>query len=78
MELKVQSDASAGIAMAEKQGLQRTKHLHTGFLWVQQASKNGDVRFEKISTKDNAADLMTKSLERPRIMTLLTAMGMTM
>ena len=76
VKLVVQSDASAGIAMAEKQGLQRTKHLHTGFLWIQEACKNGDVELQKIDTLRNEADLMTKTLEAPRMRYLLGRMGL--
>ena len=74
-EVQVCSDAEAGLAMAQKKGLLRTKHLHTAWLWVQKASETGEVTFVKIPTETNESDLLTKYLARPRIDKLMSTMG---
>ena len=39
---KVMNDASAALGIIKKQGLGRTRHIHTSYLWVQQVNDQGD------------------------------------
>ena len=63
----VKMDATAGKAMVERRGLGRPRHIATRYLWIQQRCKAQDISVEKVATKDNPADLMTKSLDGPRV-----------
>ena len=63
-------DASAAISIISREGLGRTKHVDTQFLWVQEAVRDGRFSVKKIGTNDNPADLMTKGLRGEKIGTL--------
>ena len=41
---------------------QRAKHIHVREMFIKQHVSAGDVAFEKVDTKDNIADLVTKAL----------------
>ena len=36
---KVMSDASAALGIIKRQGLGRTRHIHTSYLWIQQSMR---------------------------------------
>ena len=75
MTIRVGSDASAGIAMASRRGLGKTKHIQAQYLWAQGAVAERGLTLHKISTEANRADLMTKHLPAARTKKLLAAMG---
>ena len=58
----VHSDASAALAMAQRQGLGKLRHLKVQFLWVQERIRGGDFDVKKVHGKYNPADLLTKHL----------------
>ena len=60
---KIMSDASAALDIIKRQGLGRTRHIHTSYLWIQQVNERG-INFSKISGTENCADLFTKPLTR--------------
>ena len=43
---KVMSDASAALGIIKRQGLGRTRHIHTSYLWIQQVNERG-INFSK-------------------------------
>ncbi len=77
MELNatVHSDASAAIAIAQRQGLGKLRHLKVQYLWVQERLRKGDVGIMKVDGKYNPADLMTKHLNCWDLQRHLEAMG---
>ena len=58
----VHSDASAALAIAQRKGLGKVRHLKVQYLWIQDRIKHGDLSVVKVWGKDNPADLMTKHL----------------
>ncbi len=58
----VHSDASAALAIAQRQGLGKLRHLKVQYLWVQERIKCGDLGVAKVLGKQNPADLLTKHL----------------
>ena len=58
----VHSDASAALAIAQRQGLGKLRHLKVQYLWIQERVKSGDFGVKKVAGKDNPADLLTKHL----------------
>ena len=56
-------DASAAMGILNRQGCGKLRHLDTQLLWVQQKQLRGNIRYEKVDTKENPADLMTKGLD---------------
>ena len=74
VELELRMDSTAGKAISERQGLGRTRHIATRFLWVQQRVARGDLRITKWPGKDNPADLMTKALPEASVVRSLLAL----
>ena len=72
----VLTDSKACLGVAHRRGLGRLKHLQIKQLWVQDALREGRIALEKIATADNMADMMTKPLERGRLMYLASLLGM--
>jgi hypothetical protein len=44
----------------------RSKHIHTRFHFIQEASGSGEIRADFISTRGQLADILTKMLPRAR------------
>jgi len=59
---RVHSDASAALAIAQRQGLGRLRHLRVQYLWVQERIRRKDLSVHKVNGKQNPADLLTKHL----------------
>ena len=65
--VRVCSDASAAIGIAQRRGMGKIRHIETNQLWLQEKVACGSVEIEKISTDDNLADHLTKPLPEYRI-----------
>ena len=61
-DLLIWSDASAARAVAARRGLGKVRHLHTRFLWLQEAVAMKAVGLRCIHGKENPADALTKAL----------------
>ena len=62
VDAKIYSDASAALAISQRQGLGKLRHLKVQFLWVQERIRSGDLTVQKVAGVDNPADLLTKHL----------------
>ena len=60
--VEVLADASAALAIVERRGLGKIRHLDTRHLWIQYACARRDVKYRKVAGTVNPADLMTKTL----------------
>ena len=58
----VLGDASAALAIVQRQGIGKLRHLDTNYLWIQEKASRNELRYEKVLGRDNAADLLTKAL----------------
>ncbi len=70
VDLRMCSDASAGISLCKREGLSRAKNIAVQFLRVQA------VFAQKAHTEDNRSDFGTKSLAQARSEHLLRLMWM--
>ena len=59
---KVHTDSTAALGMVFRFGLGRTRHVRVQYFWTQQKVQDKEFVVEKVDTKENVADLMTKSL----------------
>ena len=75
LEGDVWIDASAAMGILNRQGCGKLRHLDTQLRWVQQKALWGNVKYEKINTKENPADLMTKGLDEATSMKHLGRLG---
>ena len=62
MNVQILADASAALAIVERKGLGKIRHLDTRHLWIQYVTARRGVRFSKVAGAVNPADLMTKVL----------------
>lgn len=67
MEAVVQSDSSAARGIASRIGSGKLRHLQIRDLWIQEKTRNGEIKLEKQKSEDNTSDLGTKYLDRKRI-----------
>ena len=66
-EVAVESDASAGIALATRSGVGKVRHIETKWLWVQDAIRQKKIGLSKCRGVDNVSDIGTKPLEPKRL-----------
>ena len=72
---KVMSDASAALGIIKRQGLGRTRHIHTSYLWVQQVNDQG-INLSKVPGTENCANMFTKPVTRESAEHLSELIGM--
>ena len=71
----IQSDSSAAIAIVNREGLGRTRHIQVQYLWMQAEVAEKRLQAKKVGTDYNPADLLTKALAQEKLNTHLTALG---
>lgn len=71
MHIDLNTDASAGKAIATRRGLGKVRHLALHHLWVQQRVQDGEISVHKVHTSVNPADLMTKHHDQGRMRDLM-------
>ena len=59
---RVHVDSSAAIAVAERKGNGRLRHVRVGDLWTQEKVERDELKIQKINGEQNPAYMMTKSL----------------
>ena len=59
---QVMGDASAALAIIARTGIGKIRHLDTNYLWVQEQSARGILKYGKVAGKENAGDLFTTPL----------------
>ena len=64
VELLVESDPSTAESLANRIGVQRTKHMQSRYLWVQERVLAGDLTTRHVPTKSNWSDILTKPVSR--------------
>ena len=55
---------------------ERTKHIWVRYHFIRDILANGDVILKKISTHDNAADMITKSLTEAKFLHCLNLISL--
>ena len=60
-------DSSAALAVVNRKGCGKLRHVRVGQLWVQELAEEDEVKFKKVLGDDNPADLSTKYLTRIRM-----------
>ena len=60
--LVLKTDSSAAKGFACRQGLGRNRHVSTRFLWLQAAVATKRLKIQKVSTKDQLGDMLTKPM----------------
>ena len=71
----VYADSSAALAIADRKGSGKLRHINVKMLWVQEREQRGEVELRKIHGLVNPADLMTKYLNAVRMGELMRRLG---
>ena len=72
---EVTMDASAGIAMGNRRGLGRAKHVDTQYHWVQERTAKKEFRLKKEGTDRMLADVLTKAVTEEKMTTAMKGMN---
>ena len=75
LEGTIHIDASAALAISQRQGLGKLRHINVHWLWIQERIKSGDLSAHKVYGKDNTAELITKHFSGEEISRHLSAMN---
>lgn len=73
--LELRMDSSAARALLKKRGVQRTRHISTGLLWVQDKVSAREVAVKPLAGQTNPADMGTKAHGQQRLSYLLGNCG---
>jgi hypothetical protein len=76
VQMRLRLDSTSAQGFFNRLGPGRAKHLSTRILWNQQAMRKKWFLVERISTKENPADLNTKPLSRERREYLMKKIGL--
>ena len=71
----VYADSSAALAIADRNGSGKLRHVNIRMLWIQEKEKRGEVELRKVRGAVNPADLMTKYMAGPRMADLMRRLG---
>ena len=73
--IKLVTDSSGGKSICNRQGIGKTRHVHTKFLWVQQAVYQKRLTVGKILGTENPSDVLTKYLSSQSMARVLHKVG---
>ena len=76
LAIRVHSDATAAIGIANRRGLGKIRHLHCSDLWIQEAIRQERLQLVKVLGTENPADAMTKYLDGPALMKAMSRMNL--
>ena len=62
MTVGVYSDASAAIAISQRLGLGKLRHIETQYLWLQEKVAKQNLAMHKVHGTNNPADMLTKAV----------------
>jgi hypothetical protein len=75
LQAAMYADSSAALAVVQRRGNGRLRHIRVGHLWIPELAECGDVKFRKVDGLSNPADLATKFLGGSIIQQLLPRLG---
>ena len=71
----VYADSSAALAIADRRGSGKLRHINIRMLWVQEKQRRDEIELRKVHGVVNPADLMTKYLAGGRCEDLMRRLG---
>ena len=72
LRARVMVDSSAALAVTQRKGNGKLRHVRVGELWVQQAAEDGELEYQKVKGSLNLADVCTKHLPGSKLWELIT------
>ena len=59
----MRSDSSAALAMSQRVGLGKVRHIDIHMLWIQERVQRGDIILKKVGGENNISDALTKHVD---------------
>ena len=53
-------DSTAALAITQRKGNGKMRHVKVGMMWIQEKAEEGELRYRKVDGNLNTADLLTK------------------
>ena len=75
LEAHIYADSSAALAICQRQGCGRLRHVRIGHLWVQERVSARDLVLHKVPGEVNPADVLTKGLTPGKLQPLMQRMS---
>ena len=75
VSVHVLGDASAALAIVQRQGIGKIRHLDTSYLWVQEKAMKGQIAYGRVPGRENGAYLFTKPLSWEKMKTIFLIRG---
>ena len=63
----VLADSTAALAIADRKGSGKLRHINISLLWIQEKESKEELAFEKVLGTENLADMMTKNLDSVKV-----------
>ena len=60
-------DSTAALAVTQRKGNGKLRHVRVGQMWVQEVAENEELRFNKVLGTENPADACTKHLTSAKL-----------
>ena len=76
LSIGLYSDASAAIAISQRTGLGKLRHIQTQYLWLQERVSRKDLSLTKVVGTANPADMLTKAVDSNTLNTHLQYSGL--
>ena len=76
LPVKIKSDSSSARSFANRRGLGKQRHVQTRYLWLQERVANRHLEVEKVATKYNVSDILTKCCGIETLRRHLTQLGL--
>ena len=71
----IYADSSAALAIAQRKGAGKLRHINVSSLWVQERQDKGELEYRKVLGTENPSDLMTKYLARQSMDACMVTLG---
>ena len=68
MKAVLHADSSAAIAISQRRGSGKLRHINIGLLWIQEKTENGELVVKKIKGVSNPSDMMTKNISLDKML----------
>ena len=75
---EVMVDSSAALAVVNRKGNGKLRHIRVGQLWIQQTAEDEVLNFRKVCGKQNPADICTKNVTQSVVDTAAEKVGIQM
>ena len=75
VDILLRTDASAAPGVVNRRGVEKTWHIDTQELWLQNTSRNRELEVQNVAGEENVADILTKNVKSEVLEKHMAEMG---